>query len=83
MGNDVARESEQYVYRATAGLAAQHVDGLPAEMHELDLHPGTSVTVVGHDDDRGLVLVEWTDRSGNPRITSVDPAMLAEHFVKG
>lgn len=70
-------------FQADAGLAALHVDSLPAEMAELDLHPGTTVTVVGHDEGRGLLLVEWTDRAGNPRITSVEPDVFDEHFVKG
>jgi hypothetical protein len=72
-----------YRYRADTGLAATLVDRqLPAEMAELDLHPGTEVTVHGYDDDRDLVLVEWSDRSGNPRITSVEPATFAANFEK-
>lgn len=51
-----------------------------AAMHALDLHPGTEVTVAGHDADRDLVLVEWTDAQGDPRITSVEPADFHAHF---
>jgi hypothetical protein len=72
-----------YRYVAESGLAARHVDGeLSAEMHALDLHPDTVVAVAGWDDDRGLVLVEWTDAHGTPRVTSVEPAVFAEHFVR-
>jgi hypothetical protein len=49
----------------------------------LDLHPDTEVTVIDHDEDRGLVLVEWTDQAGNPRITSVDPDAIDQHFTRG
>jgi hypothetical protein len=52
-------------------------------MSELDMQPGTTVVVCGHDEDRDLVLVEWTDMQGNPRTTSVEQAAFAEHFVKG
>jgi hypothetical protein len=45
--------------------------------------PTRPSTVVGHDEDRDLILVEWTDLQGNPRITSVEPDTLAERFKKG
>jgi hypothetical protein len=77
-------------FTADTGLGAQArvddpdvSDDLPAEMVDLDLHPDTTVTIVGHDEDRDLVLVEWTDLQGNPRITSVQPNVLAERFKKG
>lgn len=77
-------------FTADTGLAATArrddpdvSDDLTAEMVDLDLHPDTTVTVVGHDDDRGLTLVEWTDLHGNPRITSVEPATLTDRFQKG
>lgn len=77
-------------YTADTGLAAQArradpdvSDDLPAEMVDLDLHPDTTVTVIGHDEDRDLVLIEWTDLQGNPRITSVEPDTLTERFKKG
>lgn len=50
------------------------------DMHEMDLHPGTEVTHIGRDEDRDLELVEWTDRLGNPRITSIAPDHFAEKF---
>lgn len=59
------------------------VAGLHRDMHELDMHPGTEVTAYDYDRDRDLVLVEWTDRVGTPRITSVVPDRFAEHFTKG
>jgi hypothetical protein len=77
-------------FTADTGLAAKArrddpdvSDDLPAEMADLDLHPDTTATVVGHDEDRNLILIEWTDLQGNPRITSVEPDTLAERFKKG
>lgn len=49
-------------------------------MHDLDLHHGTEVTHAGHDDERDLVLVEWTDQHGDHRVTSLTPAVFAEFF---
>lgn len=78
-----------YRHAAEQGLAARArvadpavSDDLSSEMADLDLHPDTTVVVAGYDDDRGLVLLEWTDRQGNPRITSVDPDDFAADFVK-
>jgi hypothetical protein len=76
-------------FTADTGLAAKArrddpdvSDDLPAEMVDLDLHPDTTVTVIGHDEDRDLVLVEWTDLQGNPRITSVERDDFNTNFVK-
>lgn len=78
-----------YRYAADAGLAARArvvdpdvSDDLPSEMAELDLKPGTGVTVTGYDRDRDLVLVGWTDAQGTPRITSVEPGHFAATFAK-
>jgi hypothetical protein len=79
-----------YRHRADTGLAARArvadpdvSDDLPAEMVDLDMHPDTTVKVCGYDDDRDLVLVEWTDLSGTPRITSIEPDDFDQHFVSG
>jgi hypothetical protein len=76
-------------FTADTGLAAAArvadpdvSDDLPTEMVDLDLHPDTTVTVVGHDEERDLVLIEWTDLQGNPRITSVPPEQIASDFGK-
>ena len=70
-----------YRYAHELGLAEQHADELSAEMTELDMHPGTEVVVHDVDGERGgLVIVEWADRSNNPRLTSIDPALFAEWF---
>jgi hypothetical protein len=55
---------------------------LPAEMHELDLPPQTRVTVADIDEDRDLVIVEWVDRSGNQRRTSIDQNVFATDFTE-
>jgi hypothetical protein len=76
-----------YRYKADAGLAARAriadpdvSDDLPEEMHDLDMPPDTEVTVVGHDEERNLVLVGWTDLQGNSRTTSIEPDALAHDF---
>lgn len=74
-------------YKADGGLAARArvadpnvSDDLPSEMHDLDMAPDTEVTVVGHDEDRDLVLVNWTDLQGNQRTTSIEPEAFARDF---
>lgn len=70
---------DQYTYAGPVGLASVLLGvPLPAEMAELDLHPGTPVAV--RDVEADLVHVEWVDRSGNPRATSVSPGDFAAHF---
>jgi hypothetical protein len=64
-------------------------------MADLDLKPGTVVTVRVHEppadepgwtdpgtDHRGLVVAEWDDQHGNPRATSFEPGYFAEHFTE-
>jgi hypothetical protein len=78
------RTGSAYTYGGEQGLGATHSSrDLSSEMHDLDLHPGTAVKVHGYDDDRDLVLIEWTDLAGNPRITSVEPERFAHDFTKG
>lgn len=78
-------------YRLTTddglGAAARDADPdlvgpMPTEQAVLDMLPGSSVIVAGHDDDRGLVLVEWVDAQDTTRITSVDPEAFARDFEK-
>lgn len=75
------RTGSRHTFDAPAGLAEQARPDLSQDMRDLDLVPGTEVKVLGHDDDRGLVLLEWTDGQGNPRITSVEPDQFADHFT--
>lgn len=77
------RTGARFTYDAPDGLAAQVAERLSDDMRELDLHPGTEVKVAGYDDERDLVLIEWTDRQGNPRITSVEPDHFEQHFTRG
>jgi hypothetical protein len=74
-------------YKAAVGLGARArvadpnlSDELPTEMRSLDMAPGTEVTVAGHDEERDLVLVNWTDSQGNPRTTSIELEVFAEDF---
>ena len=76
------RTGTRYNYDAPAALGEQVAENQASDMLELDLHPGTEVKVAGYDDDRDLVLVEWTDKQGTPRITSVEPDHFADAFKK-
>lgn len=72
---------ERSAVRHGAAGAPQH----PAQdgeltMAGLDMHHGTTVELHGQDEDSGLVLVDWTDKFGNPRRTSIDPDFFGEHF---
>lgn len=53
---------------------------LSATMADLDMPHGTEVEHLGRDEDRGLELIGWTDRSGTARTTSVEPGFFASHF---
>lgn len=53
---------------------------LGRSMADLDMPHDTEVELVGHDDDRNLEIVEWTDRHGDPRRTSIEPDVFASHF---
>lgn len=76
-------DAGRYIFNGDTGFgAAAAEDRLHPEMAELDLAPGTSVTVAGMDEDRNLVLVEWTDRAGTARITSVEPDQFAAQFTR-
>jgi hypothetical protein len=79
----MAEIGQRWTYGGPAGLGHIHADGpLHPEMHELDMAPGTVVEVLDHDTARDLVLVGWTDAPGNPRTTSIEPAIFAQHFVE-
>jgi hypothetical protein len=72
---------ERSAVRHGAAGAPQH----PAQdgeltMADLDMPHGTLVELHGHDEDRGLVQVDWVDKFGNDRRTSIDPGFFAEHF---
>jgi hypothetical protein len=54
---------------------------LSAEMQELDLLPGTPVTVLELDAQSSWPLVEWVDGKGLPRITTVEPNEFDSDFA--
>jgi hypothetical protein len=60
-----------------AGTAGRE---LPAEMRDLDMPSGTQVEHAGTDDANGYLIVAWTDMSGHPRRTAVEPGFAAAHF---
>jgi hypothetical protein len=79
----------RYRYAASTGLAAQARiadpdvgDELASEMQELDMHPDTVVTVRDYDLVRDLIVVEWADRSGNPRMTSIEADQFDDQFTQ-
>jgi hypothetical protein len=86
------KEGARYRFAGTDGLGqdARTADPdvpeeknlLRSDMAELDMPVGAEVTVVGHDDDRDLVLVQWTDAQGTDRITSIPAGELAVQFEK-
>lgn len=90
----MSKPTEGAVYRQTGvhGLGqrariadpdiAADLNTLPLEMTQLDMPADAVVTVIGHDDDRDLVLVEWADSTGTDRITSMPAAELAENFTE-
>jgi hypothetical protein len=69
----------QAARKADPGVSDEMRDG----MEELDMPAGTVVEVIGIDDDRDVVLLEWVDGSGNDRITSVTEDDFAARFKKG
>jgi hypothetical protein len=50
-------------------------------MIELDLKPGTPVTVHSLDEDSGWPIVEWTDDKGLGRMTTIEPTEFDNDFA--
>lgn len=69
----------QAARKADPGVSDDMRDG----MADLDMSPDTEVTVIGIDDDRDVVLLEWVDGSGTDRITSIAEEDFASRFKKG
>jgi hypothetical protein len=51
-------------------------------MADLDMSPGTRVELLEHDHDRDLHRVQWVDKHGTERITSVEPEFFDAHFTE-
>lgn len=70
---------------ATAGPHRSEREGLQAllmrTMHDLDLPDGAVVEHAG-EDTQGRPVIEWADQHGNPRRTSVDPAVFTSYFAR-
>jgi hypothetical protein len=62
-------------------LATSSGAEISAEMNELDLKDGDTVTVLELDADSDWPLVEWTDAKGINRITTVDPDTFDNYFI--
>lgn len=66
----------------TAGYAPGARTHAGSPRMALDMPPDTQVVVAGVDEERGLVLVGWTDRFGTPRTTSVTPSTFDAMFAE-
>jgi hypothetical protein len=82
-----AEEGAQYTYEPGHGKGfGENALGAPlsAEMSELDLTPGTLVTVLeldkGEGETAGWPLVQWVDAKGLDRITTVEPSEFDADF---
>jgi hypothetical protein len=56
---------------------------LVKEMAELDLVPGTTVTVLELDAESGWPIVQWTDSKGLDRLTTINPDEFEQDFTPG
>jgi hypothetical protein len=52
-----------------------------ARVSKMDLVSGTTVTLVGYDEDSSWPMVEWIDGEGSTRVTTIDPVMFTEYFI--
>jgi hypothetical protein len=71
----------RYSHDVGFGEAARG-EALDDDMAELDMPPGTDVQVIAHDDESGWPLVQWADKTGNTRITTIDPDVFDRDFIK-
>ena len=79
-----AEPGQDYTYQPTHGKGFGHNargSELTAEMTELDLKPGTPVTVLELDADSGWPLVQWKDDVGIDRITTIEPGEFDADFA--
>lgn len=49
-------------------------------MADLDMESGTEVEHVDTDETNGHLIVAWTDKTGTPRRTAIEPQFFAGHF---
>jgi hypothetical protein len=79
-----AQVGADYTYQPQHGSGFGHNalgQPLSAEMIELDLKPGTPVTVHSLDEDSGWPIVEWTDDKGLGRMTTIEPTEFDNDFA--
>ena len=77
-----ASQGDAFIYAHPQNKGyGEHARGEPlsAEMAELDLVDGMSVTFLEYD-DVGWALVEWIDNKGLDRITAIDPVVFS-YFI--
>lgn len=68
------------VINPTAEQREQLEEFLGRSMHDLDLHNGTEVELEDEPDENGNMVATWTDKHGDDRRTSFDPAFWNENF---
>jgi hypothetical protein len=74
---------QEYVYNPPSELGfgeAALGQPLSAEMQELDLKPGTQVTMHSYEVDSNWPIVEWVDGKGLDRMTTVQPSVFTRDF---
>jgi hypothetical protein len=78
-----ASAGDQFIYNHPDGLGfGEHFRGtnLTAEMTELDLTSGTTVTLLEYNADTDWPSVQWVDSKGLDRITTVEPQFFQDNF---
>lgn len=79
----MASVGDSLIYNPAHGLGYGHNargEELTAEMHELDLKPGTPAELLDIDEETGYVIVKWIDDIGIDRNTSVEPSQFDAEF---
>lgn len=74
-------DSYFYDHPDNKGYGEHHLgQPLTTEMAELDITDGTNVVLIAEDEDSGWPIVQWTDKVGIDRITTVDPDLFGQFF---
>jgi len=74
---------ERYIFQPADGVGhgeSHKGSPLTAEMTALDLAPGTEVLVYEIEEATGRPILDWTDSTGQDRMTSFDPDEFSGDF---
>jgi hypothetical protein len=73
--------AQRLYYIHPRGLGyAEMMAGKRFKHNNMDMFSGTLVTLLGYDEDSAWPMVEWMDKQGTIRITTIDPVIFAEYF---